>query len=92
MEIRYASRLKLQDPLQNIFSARNLFHMRYTKVVEHFGSELDVALALGISRQAVNLWKSKDLVPEGTAYKLQVITAGRLRVDPRLYESKRITA
>lgn len=57
--------------------------MRKQTVVEHFGSEAKVAEALEISRAAV--WKWPDIVPEGSAYKLQVITNGALQVDPTCY-------
>lgn len=66
--------------------------MRYTDVLKHFGSEADIAVALGRTRQAVNLWKQANLIPEGVAYQLQVITAGKLRVDPAAYHQKRATA
>ena len=62
--------------------------MRYTDVIRHFESEEAVARALGITRQAVNLWKAPNVVAEGSAYKLQVITAGRLQVDPSLYRKR----
>lgn len=62
--------------------------MRYTEAIKHFGSEAGLAAALGITRQAVNLWKTPDLVPKGAAYQLQVITAGRLRVETKLYAKK----
>jgi DNA-binding transcriptional regulator YiaG len=62
--------------------------MRYTEAIKHFGSEAQLARALGISRQAVNLWKSPDRIPKGSAYQLQVITAGRLRVLPELYPKR----
>jgi len=57
--------------------------MRKETVVEHFGSEQAVAEALEISKQAVNKWP--EIIPEGVAYKLQVLTAGRLHVDPSMY-------
>ena len=57
--------------------------MKKADVVAHFGNESDVARALEISRQAVNAWP--EIIPEGIAYKLQVLTAGRLRVDPNNY-------
>ena len=61
--------------------------MRKEVVIKHFGTEVAVAEALGISRQAVNKWP--DTVPEGVAYKLQVMTAGLLRVDPNDYPKER---
>jgi hypothetical protein len=60
--------------------------MRKSDVVAHFGSQSRVARALNITRSAVNRWP--DVIPEGVAYKLQVVTAGHLRVDPLLYLPK----
>lgn len=57
--------------------------MRKEAVIEHFGSAQAVATALGISRQAVGDWG--EIIPEGAAYKLQVITAGKLQVDQANY-------
>ena len=55
--------------------------------VDHFGSDVALARALNISRQAVSKWG--EIIPEGVAYKLQVLTAGRLVVDPGLYQKAR---
>lgn len=62
--------------------------MRYKDALAHFGSDEAIAEALGgKTRQAVNAWqRDGGIIPEGMAYKLQVITGGRLRVDPRLYD------
>lgn len=60
--------------------------MRKSEVIEFYGHPAKVAEALDISRQAVLQWP--DPIPEGAAYKLQVITAGRLRVDPAAYPNK----
>ena len=58
--------------------------MRKSDVIAHFGgTQTKVAEALGITKSAVSQWP--DVIPEGMAYKLQVITAGMLRVDPSLY-------
>lgn len=60
--------------------------MKKEDAVKHFKTEQAVADALGISKQAVNKWP--DIIPEGAAYKLQVITAGHLQVDPSLYRKE----
>lgn len=60
--------------------------MRKKDVIEHYGTEAEVARALEISRQAVNNWP--DIVPEPTAYKIQVLTNNKLKVDPKLYDRK----
>ncbi len=49
----------------------------------HYGSFVNAARALGVTKAAVSNWK--DPIPEYIAYKFQVISRGRLRVDPTLY-------
>lgn len=58
--------------------------MKLSTVLAHFGTRAQVATALGISRAAVSKWA--DVVPEGSAYKLESITGRKLRVDPSCYE------
>lgn len=60
--------------------------MRKSDVLAHFETPSAVADALGISVSAVSGWD--EIVPEGSAYKLQVITGDALRVDPSLYVSR----
>jgi hypothetical protein len=58
--------------------------MKKTDVVAHFGgTQVKVAEALGITKSAVSQWP--EVIPEGIAYKIQVMTAGVLRVDPAMY-------
>jgi hypothetical protein len=55
--------------------------------LDHFKSEPAIARALKISRTAVYKWG--DVIPEGSAYKIESITGGVLRVDPSLYPPRR---
>lgn len=56
-------------------------------VLEHFDHDIyKVAALLGITRQAVEQWG--EVVPERSAYKLQVLTNGRLVANPALYRRK----
>jgi len=51
--------------------------------IAHFGSRVALAKALGVTKGAVSLWG--QVIPEGSAYKLESLTKGALRVDPQLY-------
>jgi transcriptional repressor of cell division inhibition gene dicB len=53
-------------------------------VISHYGSQSAVARALGISHAAVQKWP--DVVPEGSAWKLQGISDGALVVDQSKYQ------
>jgi len=57
--------------------------MLKTDLKAHYGTYAAAAKALGVSKAAVSNWP--DLVPEYIAYKFQVITRGKLRVDPAVY-------
>lgn len=52
-------------------------------VVNHFPSNRAIAKALGISPQAVGQWET--IIPERAALKLERITNGALKYDPKLY-------
>jgi hypothetical protein len=62
-------------------------NMRTIDAVQYFNGRRTLAERLGITTQAVAKWG--EAVPEGTAYKLQVVTNGRLRVDPSVYPGRR---
>jgi len=57
--------------------------MKKAAAIEHFKTVTAVAEALGISVGAVSQWA--DVIPEGSAYKLQAVTYGALKVDESLY-------
>lgn len=61
--------------------------MLKSDVIKHFGSPAETAKALRISKSAVAQWK--DIIPRGSAYTVQVITGGKLSVDPSLYPPKK---
>lgn len=54
--------------------------------IRYFKTPAGVARALGVSRQAVAKWG--EVVPEGSAYKLESLTGGELKVDPSLYPGR----
>ena len=54
--------------------------------VQHFGGRRQLAEALGITRQAVEQWGK--VVARGVAYRLQVMTGGKLMVDESKYRRK----
>lgn len=63
--------------------------MRKSDVIAHFGTVRKTADALNVTYQCVAQWG--EIVPEGVAYKLQVMTGGKLRADAKVYETLRRT-
>lgn len=60
--------------------------MLKSDALAYFGTPSAVAEALGITVAAVSMWG--DVIPEGSAYKLQVVTDGALVVRPKLYKNR----
>jgi DNA-binding transcriptional regulator YdaS (Cro superfamily) len=62
--------------------------MHKSEVFKFFGgNQSAVARALDIHRASVNAWP--ELIPERSAYRLERITEGKLKVRTRLYDVKR---
>jgi transcriptional repressor of cell division inhibition gene dicB len=51
--------------------------------IAHYGSMAKLARALKITVQAVSDWG--NLVPEGRAYQIQILTKGAIKVDRKAY-------
>ena len=62
--------------------------MKTLDAVKFYGSRQAVADTLGISRQAVYAWG--QYVARGAAYRLQVMTGGRLVVDETKYKKRKM--
>lgn len=56
--------------------------MTYEEVLEHFGTQVRIAAALGITQPTVSAWGGA--VPDAYQYQIEVITGGRLLADARL--------
>ena len=61
----------------------------YEDVLKHFGgTHQSLADALGITREAVTMWRGK--IPKNRAYQIEVLTGGRFKAKNLINESKRV--
>lgn len=56
--------------------------MTTKELIKHFGSVKDTAFALDVDSVTVRSWG--DYPPKGRQFQAQVITSGRLKVEPDL--------
>ena len=54
--------------------------MKYSDVLEFFGSQSAIARALGIKQPSVNKWKTTG-VPDGMQLKIEQVSGGVLHAD-----------
>ena len=59
--------------------------MKKADAIKHYGTQRGLALAMGISAQAVGKWP--EIVPELWAYKIAADSGGRLKVGKKDYDS-----
>lgn len=53
--------------------------MKTKDVIDHFGSVIEAAKAIGISRPAIYMWG--QTVPEKRQFHIEVLTNGKLKAD-----------
>lgn len=58
--------------------------MNKSSVVEFYGSQRAIAIAIGLSDQAVSQWS--ELIPKGAALELEKLTDGALKCDLSMYK------
>lgn len=86
----------MQDVLKKIyrvaftFSYRDAYNLRQEvpnmtpqEVIQHFGTQVKAAQALGIKQSSVAGWIKNGVVPEGRQYQIQLLTGGQLRADQK---------
>ena len=82
MHCKHYCKIYLDKVYCNLTTIGNI--MFTNDAVQYFGGRRQLAEALNITRQAVEQWG--EIVAQGAAYKLQVITKGKLVVDSKKYK------
>lgn len=55
--------------------------MTLDELEQHFGSQAEIARALGLERGTVWAWFYRKRIPQGRQYQIQLATKGRLKAD-----------
>jgi hypothetical protein len=63
--------------------------MRTSDALSHYHTQTELAVACGVTPQAITYWIKKGIVPYANALELQDMTRGKLKVNHALYRRKR---
>lgn len=51
------------------------------EAIEHFGNQIELAKAVGVTQPTVSGWKTAGKIPEPRQFHIEVVTRGKLRAD-----------
>lgn len=60
--------------------------MKYIAALKHYKTNIALAAAARVSKQAVTLWSKKGIVPEASAWRLHAHSKGRVAMNLKDYE------
>lgn len=59
--------------------------MKIDNVIKHFGSQIAVADALGVTQPTISNWKARGKIPQLQQLRIEHITRGKLRADSKIF-------
>jgi DNA-binding transcriptional regulator YdaS (Cro superfamily) len=58
--------------------------MDITKLIKHFGSQVAVAQALGVTQPTISMWKARGKIPALQQLRIEQVTKGQLKADKKI--------
>jgi len=58
--------------------------MKIDHVIKHFGSQIAVADALGVTQPTISNWKTRGRIPQLQQLRIEHMTSGKLRADRKI--------
>lgn len=65
--------------------------MKLEKLIAHFGTQVAAAHAIGVTQPTISNWRTRGHIPHLQQLRIEYITGGKLKADPKILKSKSIT-
>lgn len=62
--------------------------MNFDQVIDHFGSQVAAADAIGVTQPTLSNWKKRGNIPQLQQLRIQHITKGKLKAAPEILQRK----
>lgn len=62
--------------------------MKIEQVIKHFGSQVILAEAVGVSQPCVSNWRKRGKIPHLQQIRIEHVTKGKLKASPDILKRK----
>lgn len=56
--------------------------MKFDSLIDHFGSQVAAADALGVTQPTLSNWKARGQIPHIQQLRIELVTGGKLKAKP----------
>jgi transcriptional regulator with XRE-family HTH domain len=63
-----------------------MIDMTFNQLLKHYGTQVDVADALGVTQPTISNWKSRGRIPKLQQLRIEHLTNGILKAEPGILQ------
>lgn len=65
--------------------------MKFEDLIDHFGSQVAAADALGVTQPTLSNWKKRGRIPHLQQLRIQHVTKGKLKAHPAILSTRKVS-
>lgn len=65
--------------------------MKFNQLIDHFGSQVAAADALGVTQPTLSNWKKRGRIPHLQQLRIEHLTKGKLRASPEILKARKVS-
>jgi DNA-binding transcriptional regulator YdaS (Cro superfamily) len=65
--------------------------MKFNQLIDHFGSQVAAADALGVTQPTLSNWKKRGRIPHLQQLRIEHVTRGKLRASPEILKARKLS-
>lgn len=62
--------------------------MNFDQIIQHYGSQVAAAEALGVTQPTLSNWKKRGRIPQLQQLRIEHLTRGKLKASPDILSKK----
>ena len=65
--------------------------MKFDQLIDHFGSQVAAANALGVTQPTLSNWKKRGRIPHLQQLRIEHVTKGKLKALPEILKARKVS-